>query len=229
MKKIFYSILFLAVSLSVFSQNCESYYPAKVGVSWEITNYDARDKVESVQKSSIISAEQSDGGILVTVEVVSYDTKDKQTANQTFTTFCKDGKFVIDMKSFMSPESMQTEDVQLQFEASDMEIPSSLKAGQKLPDAWLKVSMQMEGMPMMNVQTINIINRIVEGFESMTTPAGTFECVKMSQETEIKSMFSMKMKSVTWYSLNVGMVRSETFDSKGKPLGYSVLTAFSSK
>ncbi len=228
MKKIMYFIAVLLFGfIKTFSQNCESYYPVNVGVTWEITNYDTKNKVESIQRSKIISSEHSKGGLLVTIEVTSFDAKEKQTSKQTFTTFCENGKFTIDMKAFMNPESMQSGDVQFQFEASDMEIPAGLKTGQKLPDAWLKISMQMEGMPAMNVQTINIVNRMVEGFESMTTPAGYFECVKMSQDTEIKSMFTMKMKSVTWYSLNVGIVKSETYDNKGKLQGYSILTAIS--
>lgn len=227
MKKFILPLMFIFSTIIVHSQICDGYYPSVVGQSWEVTNYNARDKVESIQKSKVISSEQADGGLLVTIAVTSFDNNEKETTNHQFTTFCKDGNFSIDMKAFMNPGTMQSEDVQLQIEAKNMDIPTKLYAGQKLPESWMKISMQMEGMPSMGTQTINIKNRVVEGFESVTTPAGTFECVKISYDTEMKSMFSITLKSVSWYSIGAGVVRTDTFDSKGKPQGSSVLTKFS--
>jgi len=229
MKNLF---LFISVCLfsfsTAFSQACDSYFPAEVGKSWEITNYDAKGKIESVQKSSILSATEKDGGLLVTIEVISYDPKDKEMHKQTFTTFCKDGLFYIDMSAFMSPEAMGGEGsgAQMQMEAQNMELPTGLTVGQKLPDAWIKITMQTEGMPTMFSQTINIVNRVVESFESMTTPAGTFNCVKITWDTQMKMVFNVQTHSKVWYALNVGTVRSEYYDKKGKMTGYSVLTKF---
>jgi len=221
------SIFFIFLtSLIINAQVCDSYYPSGAGSTWEITNYNAKDKPESVQKSKILSAEASNGGILYTISASYYDTKEKETGNQTFTTFCKDGLLSIDMKSMLSPESFQGSDVEMQIEAQNLDLPSKLTAGQKLPDSWIKISFQMEGMGIMG-QTVNIKNRIVEKFETITTSAGTFECVKINYDTEIQSMFSMTFKTSAWFAMGVGMIRSETFDSKGKLQSYSVLTAFS--
>jgi hypothetical protein len=229
MKNLF---LFIALCIfsfgSAFSQVCDNYFPAEVGTTWEITNYDAKNKIESIQKSSILSATESDGGLLVTIEVVSYDTKDNEVHRQTFTTYCKDGNFYIDMSTFLSPESMGGEGsgAQMQMEAQNMELPSGITVGQKLPDAWIKVTMQADGMPTMFSQTINIVNRVVESFESMTTPAGTYDCVKITWDTQMKMVFNVQTHSKVWYAKNVGTVRSEYYDKKGKLEGYSVLTKF---
>lgn len=227
MKKFIFLFTFIIFSCFVHAQICDGYYPSVVGQYWEVTNYNARDKVESVQKSTVISSEQVDGGLLVTIDVTSIDNNEKETTNHQFTTFCKGGNFSVDMKAFMNPGTIQSEDVQLQIEAVNMDIPTKLEVGQKLPESWMKISMQMEGMPSFGAQTISIKNRVVEGFETITTPAGSFDCVKISYDTEMKSMFSVNVKSVSWYSKGAGVVRTESYDSKGKPQGYSVLTKFS--
>jgi hypothetical protein len=226
MKKLNFLIIILLFVIPLTGQNCEHYYPSKPGTSWEITNYDGRNKVQSVGQSTVISKEEIPGGEVVTISAVTVDNKNKETTPLTYTTLCKDGKFVIDMRAFMNPETLGGADINMQFEAENMEIPSKLSIGQKLPDSWIRISLQAEGTPVIMNQTISMTNRTVEGFEEITTPAGTFNCVKITFETEMKSMFSIRNKTISWYSIDVGLVRSETFDMKGKPQGYSELTKF---
>jgi hypothetical protein len=42
-------------------------------------------------------------------------------------------------------------------------------------------------------------------------------------------MVRMKNNSKEWYAENVGMVRSETYNKRGKLMGYSELTKMESK
>ena len=59
----------------------------------------------------------------------------------------------------------------------------------------------------------------------MTTAAGTLECYKISQKSNIKMMFIEKTyKNVNWYTEGIGSVRSETYTESGKLDNYSVLT-----
>lgn len=229
MKKTAFISAFIILAMSgLFAQECENYFPTETGATWTMTHYDGKNNVQSTQKSTVVSSENKDGGILTTISTTSYDDKEKQSYQNTFTTLCKEGVFYMDMKTFMPPtEGNDPNQAQMQMEAANMEIPSNLTVGQTLPDAWIKMFIQVEGMPPMAGQTIMITNRTVEGFESITTPAGTFECVKISWDTEMKMMFAVKSKTIAWYSLGVGTVKSETYDKKGKLEGTSILTAFS--
>jgi hypothetical protein len=60
----------------------------------------------------------------------------------------------------------------------------------------------------------------------VTTPAGTFECYKLSFDSEVKTILKMTTKSVQWIAKNVGAVKTETFDKNGKSLGTTELTDF---
>jgi len=73
--------------------------------------------------------------------------------------------------------------------------------------------------------TINISNRKVEAVESLTTPAGTFECYKISYDVATKMMVNVKSKGVEWYTAGIGMIKSETYSSDGKLLGSNILTS----
>ena len=77
--------------------------------------------------------------------------------------------------------------------------------GWKIPSAFLSV--------------FSITNRKVEAIETITTAAGTFDCVKISYDVESKMMFTIKAKGAEWYALETGLVKSESYDAKGKLTG----------
>jgi hypothetical protein len=63
----------------------------------------------------------------------------------------------------------------------------------------------------------------VDAIEDVTTPAGTFNCVKISYDIETKTFMTMRASGIEWYAKDVGVVRSESYNGKGKLTGYSVL------
>jgi hypothetical protein len=77
--------------------------------------------------------------------------------------------------------------------------------------------------------TTNIINRKVEGQESITTPLGTFNCYKISYDVNVvtKTMgFSMKSnsKGVQYMCTDKGAIKSEVYNDKGTLMSYSIMT-----
>ena len=80
----------------------------------------------------------------------------------------------------------------------------------------------MGGTVIMNM-FVNITNRKVEGKESVTTPAGTFDCFKITYDIETKFGVKIERNAIEWIAKNVGTVRSESY--KGDKLeGYTELT-----
>ena len=74
--------------------------------------------------------------------------------------------------------------------------------------------------------TINITNRKVVGVESVTVPAGTFECFKITYDMETKLGFKASSSAVQWLNKGAGSVKTESYDKKGKLLGTTVLNEF---
>jgi hypothetical protein len=126
----------------------------------------------------------------------------------------------------MSQQSLESyKDMEMKIEGGNLEIPSTMKAGDMLNNGDMKMSFSSSGMTIMNM-TINISNRKVDAVENLTTPAGTFECYKISFDAATKMMVNVKTRGVEWYSKGVGLVKSETYSTDGKLMGSNVLTVF---
>lgn len=139
---------------------------------------------------------------------------------------CRGDVFNIDMNSFMSGEQAQSfEEMNLEINVEELEIPNKLEPGQKLKDGKLTMSMSGDSPMAMNVFSVTVKNREVIARETITTPAGTFECVKLTQDVVSKTGFAITMNTFEWYAEGVGAVETETW-RKGKLVGYTELVKF---
>lgn len=222
-------ILLIALSIGIpisFGQDCAMYIPVKAGTSMEIQHFNAKGKLESTTKQKVLTKKGDSRNLSVDVEVKSLNNKGKEEFSKVVTYQCKNGVFVLDLSGFMPDMAKQMEGMEVKVEGAEVVIPAVIKAGMKLDDAEIKISLVNQGMTMMTFN-IRVINRKVEALENVTTPAGTFECYRISQDIETKGMFKTTLHSVDWMALNIGMVKQETFDEKKNKTGYSLLTAIS--
>ena len=96
-----------------------------------------------------------------------------------------------------------------------MVYPATFTEGQTLPDGQMTTTISSGGMQMMKM-VMDIVERKVEKFETITTPAGDFACVKMSQVMKNTMMGrTSQSKSISWISKNIGPVRTESYDEQG--------------
>lgn len=207
------------------AQECAFYFPRTEGAEVELTSYNASDKIQGKNVQKIISVKNTPEGTIATIKSTAFDAKDKQTAESTLEVRCKDGIFYFDLESLLGNTGMtETEGMEMSISGENLQLPSSLKPGDMLKDANVQMSMSSGGIPVMNM-SVRISNRKVEAKENLTTPAGTFDCYKISYDVESKMGFVIKTKGVQWYAQEVGLVKAENFDTKGKRTGYELLTA----
>lgn len=92
-------------------------------------------------------------------------------------------------------------------------LPAGMKPGDKLPDARCKVQTGIM------THTMEIISREVLRFETVTVPAGTFDCVVL-RERKIERGIGRNRDTVSenWYAPGVGPVRHDSYDyNNGDP------------
>jgi hypothetical protein len=224
LRLMFLSALALVFSAGMIAQDCKVFFPVEKGTEMTMKNYNAKDKLTGSTINKILD-KQVDGSMLkVIFSSRSLDEKGKETGSGQLEVGCKEGTFYIDMKNYLDDQMMSAyKDMQVEIEANNaMQFPAKTDVGTSLPDADIKVKISNQGIPMFTM-VVKITNRKIEGKESITTPAGTFDCFKMTYDVETKTMMTVKTKGTDWFSENVGTVRSETFDKNGKLYGYSVL------
>jgi len=223
----FFTSIFLTISfLSVCAQECKIYFPDNVGNVREMKTYDQKNKLTGVMRQEILDKKVSGNDVHLKVRSTMYTPDDKQTSSMELDLLCEKGVFKFDMKNFMDPNTMDAyKDMQVEMSGTQLAYPSRIQSGEKLPDGMFQMVVRNNNITLLTMIT-NITNRQVEGTETITTEAGTFNCYKIRYNMSVKAGFiTTTMSAIEWIADGVGLVRSESFDRKGKPVGYQVLTS----
>jgi hypothetical protein len=222
MKKVFAIMVAAAFAVNGLAQECGVYHPTKVGTVLTYTYYEKPDKAGKTCEMTLKNKENTAKGLKLDVDGVVKEKNGSEALKYSYTAWCDGATFFIDMKSMLSTINAGNIS-QYKIESKDLQFPKDLSVGQKLPDASLTLT--IEG-PISTGVTSVITNRKVEALESITTSAGTFDCVKISYDYNSKVMFiKTSGKAIEWYALNVGMVKTETYNAKGKLVGTNLLTS----
>ena len=211
---------------SSFGQ-CNAYYQLDEGSAWEMENYNAKGKLTGRNKQKVISFEGNTNSFKATVNSVMYDQKDKEILHGDLEFTCDNGTMIIDMRNYVSAEQMKPfESYEFTLETENLEIPNALSVGQVLKDGSMTITTTNSPLPM--TLAVAITDRKILGKEPITTPAGTFDCYKISSnltvQTKMAVKFSLKFSTIEWLAPKVAVVKSESY--KGDKLqGYSILTS----
>jgi hypothetical protein len=231
MKKL--SLIFLAIVITIgtsYSQ-CNSYYDFKEGTLFEVKSFNAKNKEEGRSISKVTSYSQSGDGFEAIINSTVYDRKDKEVHQGDFQMSCSNGMMLIDMRKFIPEESLKAmQGAEIEITGDFLEIPSRLSVGQTLKDGFIEMKVSTQPGFGMNT-TITINNRKVESKETVTTPAGTFDCFKISYNINAQTkMMGMNMnnlmKAEEWVSEGVGVVKTSSYNSKGSLMGYTLLSRY---
>lgn len=233
MKSIKFSILvfFTALlgGLTAFAQeNCSSYYPMKKGLKFEITHYDDNGKkITGMTKNEVIDFSSSGDKDIATMRTIVEDKKGEQTLDANYNIICSGDKVTIDLNEMMKQqmaEQMKENEAEIEISGINAIFPNDMKIGDKLPDSNMEMKIKA-GSINMNF-TVNTTNREVVKMETLTTPAGTFDCVVISSETHTKMLVSKTIVSKIWLAKGYGMIKQEDYSKGGKLTGYQLLTSY---
>ena len=224
-KSIILGLFVMATPFLANAQNCDAYFPYKKGMVIEQQSFNAKNKLTGSVKQKIMDVTSTPTGKKVDISSEYFDEKGKAAGTSTFSITCKNGVVSFDMRNYLDAKSKESfSGANVTIEGTPLEMPSTLSPGMTLKEGTLLMKMDMGNSPIAMNLNMRIFNRKVNAIESVTTPAGTYSCYKISQSVEMKMMFTVTAQSVEFYSAEVGMVRSESYDSKGKLTGYTVLS-----
>lgn len=227
MKKYISTLLLCCIfSLGITAQDCSRFYPFSEGISAELTSYDKKGKVTAKVTYDVISISNSDGLDTATINSTVSDKNNEQIAETSYNLTCTGSGISMDFNSIMSPELFeQYKDIDIDVSGTNVELPNDLSVGQTLPDADLNMQLNMGGIGM-NI-SVMMIDRKVQGKESLSTPAGTFDCFVITYTSKLKMGIGRTGSAKQWIAEGVGLVKQEDYNKKGKLTGSSQLTAFS--
>lgn len=229
MKKLVLILTALVVATATYSQ-CNLYFPLKQGSSFELTTYNAKEKVTGTVTYTV--KEVRNDGTEADMGNVVKDEKGKQTSTADYTVKCVGTEMHIDIKAFVPSQTLEGyKDMEIKAKGDGFLImPSQLTVGGSLPDGKSSWDINAKGSTtVMTTLSMEITNRKVVSKESITVPAGTFECYKITSDVKMESMtFGLSVpftsKSEEYYAPGTGLVKSLTYSKNDKLMGSTALS-----
>ena len=221
-------LFFLIGIISLTAQdNCSKFYPMTEGVSMEYTNYNKKGKVEGISSYKVTETNTVGNTTNATMAINLKDEKGKEIYSTDYKLSCTGNMVTLDYESLLPSDMMnQYGDMDIEISGNDIEIPNDLSVGQNLNDANVTMKIGMSGINM-NI-AVDMLNRKVEKKESVTTPAGTYNCYVVYSENQSKMMMANQVyPSRVWLAEGVGMVKQETYKKNGDLMSSTLLTAYS--
>ncbi len=224
MKYFIFITTFFITSLGFAQSSCSKYYPMEEGTSFQYTNYDKKGKVSGYLDYKVSNVRDNGGKTTATFDINMKDKEGEQIMDSSYDISCNGNGISIDFKSMSNAQMMkQFENFEYEISGKNLDLPNNLSVGQKLDDGFMNMKISM-GITM--EVKITIKDREIIAKETITTPAGTFECYVMTSTVEMDMMKTMKSSSKQWIAEGVGMVKQESYDEKGKLTNKTLLTKF---
>ena len=203
---------------------CNNLIFFKPGAEIDSKSYDGAGKELASQHVKILEV-KNEGGMTVAY-VASNDTImiGKHITSMKYNYKCDGKNIYFDLSSMMRSTGGERSTT---LEGSVIEYPINVSAGQTLPDA--SGTMRMEKGGHTTTVKYHYKDRKVESKEAVTTPAGNYNCYKISNtvvvEVDIPGMTEktkkmmetmnsqMKTISITWFAPDFGIVKMEMYQN----------------
>jgi len=220
------AVLIVLSASSLFAQkgDCNGYFAYKAGTKFEMTVYDKKDKPSNILKYEVVKNTATTDGAEITYSNESYDSKNKLLSKGEFTAKCQGTQFSTEVRNISTDMLPKSADIQVTVTGDKLVYPLKLSAGQTLPDASVETRSTMNGIGISNI-SIAITNRKVESIETIETPVGKFEAVKISYSFSTKmTLAKMQGTAVEYLTKDIGLIKSETFDKNGKKVSSQIIS-----
>jgi len=209
--------------------NNEPYYALKQGTRIEYTVYNGSGKVQGYNKQEVLKITRSGNSVEAVVSGMQTDSKGKVQNTATVSLRYKNGNFHVNLLEMMPLQGLENAEIDANMSGNDMIIPSKLSPGQILPDAEATFKMRIsDGSDAADLPPLvfHIYNRRAIRAESVDTPIGKFVCFKIIQTIEADYLLigTQQATGITWIGKGIGVVKSETYDAKGKLTNRMLLT-----
>ncbi len=207
----------------------EPYYALKKGSKITYTVYNGKGKVQGYNISEILEITRKKNSVNATVMGTHTNAKGKVESSATASLRYSNGNFHAALLDMMPLEGLENAKIDAEMTGKDMLIPSQLTPGQVLPEAQASFNMKMgDGNNTMDLPQIDflIYNRRAVRAEVVETPVGKFVCFKIIQtvSADYPLIGTKRATCITWMGKGVGVVKSESYDAKGKLTSRTLLT-----
>ncbi|WP_394750268.1 TapB family protein [Spongiimicrobium salis] len=228
MKKILYLILVLLIGTQAYAQECNAAVFLKKGAKLTYTDYTKKGKVESTSVHETLEITEEEGSLIAAIKATLFNAKGQEQFTTEYAAGCKNGLFYMDMLRFFDMGKLaehDQKDIELIIDGDVLYFPVNMQAGEVLEDGNINIKVNANDFTVVTM-TFTIFNRKILPNETITTSAGTFDCQVVTFDFESKfGIIKVRGSGKEWYKEDKAVVKSESYNKRGKLLGYHELTA----
>ncbi|WP_123845210.1 TapB family protein [Chitinophaga lutea] len=228
MKRLWITATFFLTALAVAAQDCRSYYYMVSNSEVEMTVFNGEGASIGKQHFKIADVKK-EGGDLVSSFTSVFSGKDGKTITSGQGTFkCNGNGIFVDMKMNMPSMPGGKGAGSAKTSAAYLSYPGTLSVGQKLSDGNFSMDTEANGMKMKMDYAVK--DRKVTGKEKVTTPAGTWDCYKITYAASFKMNMmgkdmEMPFNAAEWFAPGFGVVKTVNYGKEGnKVMGSTEIT-----
>jgi len=170
MKKFITVTALLLITAGLFAQDCSKFIFMKQGRTIEMTTYNGAGKMMHKVVETIVGLTTVGAVTTANASAQNFDQNGQARSKVNISYKCNNGTLLIDASSMMPQQG------NFQFSSAIMPYPSALTVGQNFPATSMTMNMGNKTI----TSKVDITDRTVVDKESLTTPAGTWECYKMT-------------------------------------------------
>lgn len=222
MKTIF-TLLIAAFFLSATAQECSQYYMQQEGQQLIYHQFNKRDRHELTNIYKVAEFTPEAGGHSMSIDLTIIDAiEDEIIIQGSFAAKCSLGTTSLEPRSLIAPGLFrQYEGMEHEIEGDNLTMPNNLSVGQILPNAQVTMKVKMSGIGLKTQVFRN--NQIVDRQETISTPAGTFNCFVITYTNILKMGLAKTYYTTVWVTEGIGMVQEETRKSNNRLISRTVL------
>ncbi len=230
MKKLLLTSIILMTGFVLPGQECENAALfGKEGAALEYTSFNKSGKQQGKTVHKTLSINREGDTYISKIAVTTFDKKGKEGFSSEYQASCENGRFSIDMQRFFDNSQLEQYGDEgkftLEMDGNVLEFPADMTSNDILNDGNFSVRVNSNDFTLVTM-TFDVTNRKVVGNETITTAAGTFDCQKVTFDFNSKvGIIKVSGSGVEWYDQDKAIVRSESYNKKGKLISYMELTS----
>lgn len=227
--KVLIAALISLAAGSVAAQDCTFFFPQTEGTAWVRKGYDGKGNLQSVMTYKIDDVENLPSGMEVEADYVYTDASGKVVNKGDVKAYCQNGEFFMDsQETLSSPGVVSGMNPNVDMTESFINYPDPYASDFDPNNAYFdEASIKVyDKNNRKNRKDLSLYDREFIKTESITTPAGTFDCAKVKYKLATRSPKTKETMTgwgYEWYSPNIGLVRTEQYDKNNVLQSYTIL------
>lgn len=212
MQRFIVLLLSILITNLVQAQKCGGFLLLQNNKRIEMTVYNKKGKEDGKQVWQVSNVKTSGGTTTANVNSEFFDKKGKSVAKSASDIKCTGGALLMSLKMMLN-EQQQTQIKNATATGDLIDYPANMKTGDNLKDGNMAIAYDQSGMEAK--LEIAVTNRIVGDKETVTSPAGTWECFKITSNQKITSRIAgigipIKMEVTEWFAPGVGVIKTSS-------------------